>query len=323
MSRDHRTIRHSIPSLHTLILFEAAARHLNFSKAATELSITQPAVSHGIRQLELALGHPLFVREHRNLSLTTQGVRLHSAVASGFGTILETLADISGSTSRDHVVISLSTSFADSWLIPKLGDLREAYPNLFIELRSLDRDPDLATSDIDVHIRIGDGNWPGCTSLPLWPEQVTPVCSPKYLAEHGPIASIEDLLFHQLIHYVDPYRMRMGWAEWLRALGVTVPSNLPLSLQVNESLFQLRAAEVGEGIALGWRPLIDGAVRAGHLCIAYPKYCETGRQFYAVTASTGPPRRAVLQVLEWLKARAADPQENAPLPGPVGHHDRR
>ena len=101
MSRDHRTIRNSIPSLHTLVLFEAAARHLNFSKAATELSITQPAVSHGIRQLELALGHPLFVREHRNLSLTTQGVRLHSAVANGFGTILETLADISGSTSRD------------------------------------------------------------------------------------------------------------------------------------------------------------------------------------------------------------------------------
>lgn len=88
--------------MHTLILFEAAARHLNFSKAATELSITQPAVSHGIRQLELALGHSLFVREHRNLSLTSQEVRLHGAVASGFGAILETLAEISGATSCEE-----------------------------------------------------------------------------------------------------------------------------------------------------------------------------------------------------------------------------
>lgn len=313
MSRDHKTIRHSIPSLHTLILFEAAARHLNFSKAATELSITQPAVSHGIRQLELALGHPLFVREHRNLSLTSQGVRLHSAVANGFGTILETLADISGSMSRDHVVISASTSFGHTWMIPKLDALRKAYPNLSIEIRSLDRDPDLATSDIDLHIRLGDGHWPGCTSHALWPEQVTAVCSPEYLAEHGPISTYEDLLSQELIHYVDPYRIRMGWAEWFRGVGVTVPPNLPLSLEVNESLFQLRAAEVGQGVALGWRPLIDEAVRNGRLRIVIPRHLETGRHFYAVIASVGSPRRAVVQVLEWLRARAADPVENQPL----------
>ena len=314
VGRDHRSIRHSIPSLHTLILFEAAARHLNFSKAATELSITQPAVSHGIRQLELALGHPLFVREHRNLSLTSHGIRLHGAVASGFDTILETLADISGTTSRDQVIISTSTSFAFSWLIPKLKVLRGTHPSLHVELRSLDRDPDMAASDIDVHIRLGDGHWPGCASIPLWPEQVVPVCSPQYLVENGPITSVDDLLSQRLIHYVDPYRVRMGWTEWFRRVGVVAPAGLPLSLQVNESLFQLRAAEVGEGIALGWRPLIDEAVRSGKLQIAFPRYCETGRHFYAVTVSAGSPRRAVVQVLDWLNSCSSDPDENAALP---------
>src|SRR5262245_4755757 len=164
MSHDRRTFRQSVPSLHGLILFEAAARHLNFSTAASELSVTQPAVSHGIKQLEAALGHPLFVREHRTLTLTTHGVRLYSAVASGLGTISETLADITGSVHRDKIIASASTVLATEWLLPRLGKLREEHPNLQIEIRCLDRDPDLPSSGIDVHIRMGDGNWPGCVS---------------------------------------------------------------------------------------------------------------------------------------------------------------
>src|SRR5262249_16413680 len=159
---------------------EAAARHLNFSTAASELSITQPAVSHGIKQLEATLGHPLFVREHRTLSLTTQGVRLYSAVASGFGTISETLAQISGSVHRAKIVAGVATVLAVEWLAPRLGKLRQDLPNLQIEIRCLDRDPDLPSSNIDVHIRLGDGHWPGCTSTRLWPELIVPLCSPEF-----------------------------------------------------------------------------------------------------------------------------------------------
>lgn len=305
MSHDRRTFRQSVPSLHGLILFEAAARHLNFSTAASELSITQPAVSHGIKQLEATLGHPLFVREHRTLSLTTQGVRLYSAVASGFGTISETLAEISGSVHRDKIVASASTVLATEWLLPRLGKLRQDHPNLQIEIRCLDRDPDLASSGIDVHIRLGDGHWPGCSSTQLWPEHIVPVCSPEFLERHGPFSSIPELVSHPLIHYIDPYRLRPGWGEWLRALNVPVPPNLPVALEVNDSLLAQKAAERGEGLVLGQRPIIDQALNAGTLKIAFDHTLETGRHHYAVTASGPGIRRAVVQFRDWLRANAS------------------
>lgn len=305
MSHDRRTFRQSVPSLHGLILFEAAARHLNFSTAASELSITQPAVSHGIKQLEASLGHPLFVRAHRTLSLTTQGVRLYSAVASGFGTISETLAEISGSVHRDKIVASASAVLATEWLLPRLATLRQDHPNLQIEIRCLDRDPDLPSSSIDVHIRLGNGNWPGCSSVRLWSEYIVPVCSPEFLDRHGPFGSILELVAHPLIHYVDPYRFRLGWGDWLRALGVAVPPNLPVVLEVNDMLLAQKAAERGEGLILGQRPIIDQALEAGRLKVAFDQPLETGRHHYAVTASGPGTRRAVVQFRDWLRANAS------------------
>jgi LysR family glycine cleavage system transcriptional activator len=305
MSADRRTFRQSAPSVHSLVLFEAAARHLNFSSAASELSITQPAVSHGIRQLEAALGHPLFVREHRRLSLTSQGQRLYSAVASGLGTISETLAEITGSVHRDKIIASTSTVLAMEWLLPRLGKLREEHPNLQVEIRCVDRDPDLVSSGIDLHIRLGDGNWPGCASTRLWAEHIVPICSPQFLRRHGPFRSIPELVSHPLIFYVDRYRHRLGWAEWLRAMDMVVPRDLSVALEVNDSLLAQKAAEKGEGLALGWRPVIDQALEDGRLAIAFDRPLKTGRHHYAVTAAGPGIRRAVLQFRDWLVANAA------------------
>jgi LysR family glycine cleavage system transcriptional activator len=269
------------------------------------LSITQPAVSHGIKQLEATLGHPLFVREHRTLSLTTQGQRLYSAVASGFGTISETLADITGSVHRDRIVAGVSTILATEWLLPRLGRLRRDHPNLQIEIRCLDRDPDLASSGIDVHVRLGNGNWPGCSSARLWSEHIVPVCSPEFLERRGPFGSIQELVSQPLIHYVDPYRFRLGWAEWLRALDLPVPPSLPVALEVNDSLLAHKAAERSEGLVLGQRPIINQALDEGRLRIASGHILDTGRHHYAVTASGHGSRRAVVQFRDWLVANAA------------------
>ncbi len=299
------TFRQLVPSLHGLILFEVAARHLNFSSAASELSITQPAVSHGIKQLEATLGHPLFLREHRTLSLTTQGARLYSAVSSGLGTISETLAEITNdSVHRDRIVAGTSAVLATEWLLPKLGALRQDLPNLQIEIRCLDRDPDLPSSSIDLHIRLGDGNWPGCTSVQLWSEHIVPICSPDFLDRHGPFSSIPQLVALPLIHYVDPYRFRPGWGDWLRALNLPVPSNLPVALEVNDMLLAQKAAEKGEGLLLGQRPIIDQALNTGRLKIAFDCPLETGRHHYAVMPSGTGIRRAVVQFRDWLLANA-------------------
>lgn len=306
MSQDSQSLRRNIPSLQSLILFEAAARYLNFSKAAAELSISQPAVSQAVRQLETVLGKPLFVRDKRALSLTTQGQRLYASVANGFAGISETLDEIAGQPKRDKLVICTSTVMAIEWLMPRLPDFRQANPDILIDLRSLDRDPDLTAENIDVHLRLGDGHWPGCDAIELWRERIFPICSPAYLQSAGKPVSPDDLLSHRLIHYADPYRVRMGWGEWLRAKGVACPAVLPSNLNVNDSLFAQKAAENGDGISLGWNPIVDRALTEKRLSVALDEAVETGRSFYVVTANPPNRRKVALLFRDWVVKTARD-----------------
>jgi LysR family glycine cleavage system transcriptional activator len=301
MKNPRRSLRHSIPSLHGLMLFEASARHLNFSKAADELAITQSAVSHGVKQLEDALGHPLFLRESRALTLTSQGEWLFGSVSRGFLSIAETVEDISATDQKDTVVVSCSTVLAVEWLLPRLPVLRGSQPDLRIELRCLDRDPDLMANGIDVQLRLGDGPWPGLEARAFWPEQIVAVASPDYLRRFGPVA-LADLPRHRLISYVDPHRFRIGWAEWLRSQGVQWTERLPVVMQVNDSLVSLKAAEAGEGLALGWCPLIDRALIEGRLVQVLPERLLTGRHHHILTVRNNP-RRAIRQFCDWLLAQ--------------------
>lgn len=308
MSQDSQTLRRNIPSLHSLIVFEAAARYLNFSKAATELSISQPAVSQAMRQLETTLGQLLFVRDRKALSLTTHGQRLYTAVANGFSGIAETVEVIAGQPKRDRLVICTSTTMAIEWLLPRLPEFRRNNPDIMIDLRSLDRDPDLTADNIDVHLRIGDGNWPGCEAIPLWQERIFPVCSPDYLRLEGKPDCAEELLSHRLIHYSDPYRVRMGWGEWLRTKGVNCPAILPSCLNVNDSLFAQKAAEYGEGITLGWSPVVDRALAEKRLVMALDLDVVTDRRFHVVTANPPNRRKVALLFRDWIvKTAKAEP----------------
>lgn len=301
-----RTLRHSLPSLHGLLLFEASARHLNFSKAAEEMAITQSAVSHAVKQLEDALGHPLFLRENRALTLTSQGQRLFATVSQGLGSIAETVGDISAAAQKDTVVVSCSTIMATEWLLPRLPALRVTLPDLKVEVRCFDRDPDMMSNGIDVQLRLGDGNWTDYDAIRLWREEIFAVASPAYLAAH-PLTVPSDLLGHRLILYVDPLRFRIGWAEWLRALGVDLPGRLPVTMQVNDSLVSLQAAEAGEGLALGWRITADRALAQGRVVRALPDTLATDRYFHILTPKAARPRRVVRQFCDWLAAQDDPP----------------
>lgn len=305
-----RSLRQTLPSLHGLMLFEASARHLNFSKAAEELAITQSAVSHAVKQLEDALGHPLFLRENRALSLTSQGQRLYTSVNQGLGSIAETVGDISATEQKDTLVVSCSTIMATEWLLPRLQTLRSDLPGLKVEVRCLDRDPDLQALGIDVQLRLGDGGWPDYDAIPLWREEVVALGSPEYLANCPPIRTPADLVQQRLLLYVDPLRFRIGWAEWLRALGVELAGRLQVTLQVNDSMVALRAAEAGEGLALGWPPTTDRAVAQGRVALALPDKLVTDRRFYILTPKASRQRRVVRQFSEWLEA-----QSRLPTPG--------
>lgn len=301
---NRRSLRQTLPSLHGLMLFEASARHLNFSKAADELAITQSAISHAVKQLEETLGHPLFLRENRALALTSQGQRLFASVAQGFGSIAEPVDDISATDKRETLVVSCSTSMATEWLLPRLASLRHDLPGLKVEVRCLDRDPDLMALGIDVQRRLGDGVWPDYDAVPLWREEIIALASPEYLASSPPIHTAADLLQHRLLLYVDPLRFRIGWAEWLRAMGVELTGRLRVTLQVNDSLVAMKAAESGEGLALGWPPTTDRAIGQGRLVQAVPDRLVTERRFYVLTPKVARPRRIVRQFSDWLKAQS-------------------
>ena len=299
------SLRHAIPSLHSLALFEASARFLNFSKAAEELSITQPAVSHGIRQLERALGHPLFFRERRSLTLTPEGERLHASVSAGLSGIAETVEAVRREAGqRPMIAVGVSTSMAAKWLLPRLPAVRDLFPELALDIRCVDKDLDLATSGIDLVLRISDGKWPGYDGVALWPETIAAVCSPGYLDAGRRVAALGDLTRHELIHYDDPFRLRLGWPEWLRALGAEIPA-LPTSFKVNDYLVGLQAAERGLGIALGWQPVIDDALADRRLVLACPQVVRTGRHFYMMTLRGSAKRRPLAAFRDWLYAEYA------------------
>lgn len=303
MNPQRRNLRQTLPSLHGLILFEASARHLNFSKAAEELALTQSAVSHAVKQLEETLGHPLFLRENRALSLTSHGQRLFTSVARGFGSIAETVDDIATTTQKDTLVIGCSTIMATEWLLPRLSSLRVVHPDLRLEVRCFDRDPDLMSHGIDVQLRLGNGTWPDYNAVQLAPEEIVALASPAYLQHNAPINTLSDLRQLRLIHYVDPLRFRIGWSEWLRALGVDLAGGLQVVMQVNDSLVALKAAEVGEGLALGWLTVVDHALAEGRVVRVLPDVLRTGQHFYLLTPKATEQRRVVRRFCDWLVAQ--------------------
>jgi LysR family glycine cleavage system transcriptional activator len=299
-----QTLRGSLPSLNALALFEASARRLSFSKAAEDLAITQSAVSHGIRQLEASLGLELFIRHHRRLELSPEGERLYAAVATSLSAIAQSIDDITGRpAARREIVVAVSTAMAAHWLLPRFAAFRDAFPAIPLRIQTVDRDLDPGMDGIDLGIRLGDGKWPDHDTVPLWHESVHAVASPAYLAAHGPLRDAADLHRCQLIHYEDALRRRATWAEWFAALDMPAPG-LARSLRVTDHMVALQAAMDGQGVTLGWRPIIDDLIRVGRLADAYPRHFVTGRRFYLITIRGAALRKPLSLVCDWLVAQA-------------------
>lgn len=173
-----REVLRRVGSVHNLVIFESAARLGSFSKAAHELSLTQPAVSQAVRRLETALGARLFQRHHRTIRLTDAGGRLYADVTDGFSRILATARQIGRAARGDHVTLLVSTAFATYWLVPRLAAFRQQHPDVELRLETLDKDVDIAAEATSLAIRRGNGEWPGYASALLTREHLIAVASP-------------------------------------------------------------------------------------------------------------------------------------------------
>jgi LysR family transcriptional regulator, glycine cleavage system transcriptional activator len=233
-----------LPPLSAVRVFEAAARHGNFTRAAEELGMTQAAVSYQVKLLEERLGAALFRRDKRRVVLTEAGARAAPQVSRAFDAIDQAFATIR-SEEEGLLVISTSNTFANTWLAWRLGSFQMAHPEMAVRLDTSDAIVDLEAGEVDCAIRAGRGGWPGLAADLLLPIDFTPMTSRGFVERHGPLEP-EDLLRLPLISPHDPW-----WPVWLREAGVDVPEGPPRpGVRLDSQAHEGHAAIAGQGVAM-------------------------------------------------------------------------
>ena len=227
--------------LNALRAFEAAARHLNFTRAAIELCVSQGAVSHQVAQLERRLGTRLFHRLPRGLALTDEGHALVPVVADAFDRVAATLDQYAGGRFRETLKVGVVGTFATGWLLPRLDAFARAHPSIDLRISTNNNRVDLAGEALDYAIRFGDGAWHGTHADPLLAAPLAPVCAPVIAAR---LKSPADLVPERLLR---SYRAD-EWALWFGAAGVVAP--VFRGPMFDSSALMVTAAAAGLGVAL-------------------------------------------------------------------------
>lgn len=297
------TLRNLLPSINGLVVFEAAGRLSSFTAAAHELRMTQAAVSYAISRLEDHLGIALFVREYRRVRLSEAGERFHADVSIGLSHIQRSAQDLRAVATGGHVTLSCSTAFAAFWMVPRMAQLREELPHIDLRIQTADRDLDLVGESIPLAVRAGDpGDWPQYQAESLAPEEIYPVCGVGYLAGRTRPFHAADLLGHQLIHLEEPFRSAATWRDWFASVGIE-GKRVPKGLQINDYVLVVQSVIAGQGVALGWRHLVEGLVEKGVLVRLTDHMLTTGMNFHVIWPRDAKLSRAAQEVRDWLLAQ--------------------
>ncbi|NIX77569.1 transcriptional regulator GcvA [Microvirga terricola] len=288
-----------LPPMSAVRVFEAAARHQSFTRAAEELGMTQAAVSYQIKMLEDRVGAALFTRLPRQVILTAKGQQLAPAVTEAFEALRAAFADVEESV---HTVLSITTltTFASSWLVPRLGRFQELHPKIGVQISASPQIVDLVQNELDVGIRAGKGNWPGLDAKYLFPSIFTPVCSPDLLRRMD-VREPKDLLKLPLIGVGDPW-----WQEWLTAAGVT---DFDLSDRPDHSLgtqqFEVMAAIAGQGVALISPNFFQADLDAGRLVQPFDLVLESDRSYWIVYPKGRKRLPKIKAFVDWVLSEVA------------------
>ncbi len=285
-----------LPPLNALRAFEAAARHLSFTKAAEELSITPSAISHQIRGLEAHLGVRLFRRAGRSLMLTDEGQSYLPALRDAFDAIHAATSRLAVRKAAGPLTVSLLSSFAVRWLIPRLRRFQASQPEIEVRLSTAARPVDFRREDIDCAIRHGRGQWPGLTADLLLAEDLFPVCSPKLLEGRHPLKAPRDLVHHSLFHIA---MRRDDWQVWLNAVGIADidPERGPV---FETSDLALRAAAEGLGVAIASSALVEDDLEKGRLVAPFDVRLPTNSGYYFVVPEDRREQPKIAAFRAWL-----------------------
>lgn len=249
-------LKEVMPPFLSVRVFEAAARLGSFARAAEELGITAGAVSQHIRVLEEFAGQPLFRRLGRGVELTEAGQSAFSHAGTAMAEMLQAGRAMRASMRGRRISISTAPSFASKWLIPRLSQFQERYPDVEVRMSADMTLVDFATTDIDLAIRYGPGGYEGLYCERLMSESVAVVVSPKLLEGRAPVRTAADLLSLPLIHDDAPERDPScpTWNMWFAARGLRRDA-AERGLRFNHSGLALEAAVAGKGVVLAKRQL--------------------------------------------------------------------
>jgi len=299
--------------LNALHAFVVAARHGSFSKAADELNVTPAAVSQQIRALEDQLGVQLFHRLNRGLALTDAGQAGLTPLKDGFQNITQAIESIKSGREQRDLNIWMAPSFASKWLMPRIQRFIEKHPSIDLRISGsvnlIDSEataPSLSAEtlkehNVDVAIRFGSGNYPGCQVERLMDVDAMPLCSPELLADSAslPLTCPEDLLQHTLLHDETPYEGRPKWAAWLDMAGLGGKSSAH-NLYFNSVSLALAAAVEGQGVVLTLEQLAQDDVNKGRLVPLFDLPLNVVHAYHLVSLADSDNDPRVTAFKAWL-----------------------
>ncbi|MBV8593123.1 MAG: transcriptional regulator GcvA, partial [Caulobacteraceae bacterium] len=297
--------RRRLPPLNSLRAFEAAARHLNFSRAADELSVTPGAVSQQIQNLEDYVGAALFKRTPRGLLLTDSAQTALPALREAFDRLAEAASLLTANLDGRRLTLTAAPSFAAKWLVPRLGRFETRFPQVDVWL-SADMDlVDFGSGEVDLAIRYGSGPYVGLESIRLMGESVVPVMSPE-VAAATPVHTPADLARHILLHDGSPDADDScpDWAMWLAARGVK-GFDASRGPRFNQSSLVIEAAVGGRGVALAKRALAQDDLDAGRLVAPMPLPTTVDFAYWVVHPKAKGRLPQVKAFVGWIAEEAA------------------
>lgn len=270
-------VRPHLP-LNALRAFEAAARHLSFTRAAIELCVTQAAVSHQVKQLELRLGVTLFRRLPRGLMITEEGLALLPTLEDSFDRMADMLERFEGGHMREVLALGAVGTLAVGWLLPRLADFRERHPFIDVRLSTNNNRVDIAAEGLDYAIRFGNGAWHDTEATPLFEAPLSALCVPAIAAQ---LKAPEDVGRQVLLR---SYRAD-EWPSWFEATGTASPP--VIGPVFDSSVLMVEAALQGVGVALAPPLMFSRHLASGALEQPFPVYVSKGSYWLTRLKSRG------------------------------------
>jgi LysR family transcriptional regulator, glycine cleavage system transcriptional activator len=287
-----------LPSLSSLRAFESAARHRNFTAAGRELNVSHAAVIQQVRRLEVFLHTPLLHREGAGLSLTREGASLAARLSEGFGVVRDAVSSLMVDEAARPLHLSMTPSFAVSWLMPRLASFRAGYPDIELMLNPSVEVVDVKGGAFDLAIRFGKGDWPGLEVELLVPSAFVVVAA-RHLVDRTPVAAHEDLMQLPWLHELGNDEL----TRWLAARGVRVENKHNVTHLPG---YLLRSAILDcQGVGCMARVFVEDDIRAGRLVVLFEDDASAPTGYHLVY-QPGVMRPALKAFVTWIRRTAGE-----------------